>query len=610
MIEPLLPAPHGIKGRVASFIRALRILLSFGWRADRREFVTIFAVVGGSQVLYLSGNFGVKVMADAVTRHSWPGAFVSAILIGGGRELGNMLFSLYSVMQVRLEEKASQVLRTHLVELTAGIPTIEHHERPEYVRELDLLRDQGQLLAQTTNAVLLNFRTYIGVLGGALLLARIHPLMAVLPLCGLASAWTQKRATAWSEEGRERSHPHWLWQEHVRGLTIAPATAKEIRVFGLMDELIRRYAEEARIRTRIQFGANVRGAALNVVGSLAFQVGYMGCIGLALLRAVEGEATVGDVLLAVTLATQMNGLMFQVVEWGNYLDRAMRAARRLMWLQDYADGAARRVVTEPLPTPERLDHGVTLDDLSFHYPGTDKPILEHVTLHLPAGKMVALVGENGAGKSSLVKLLCRFYEPASGRILADGVDVRHFDAAEWQQRLSGGFQDFARFELLAREAVGVGDLARAEDEPAVRTAVARGSADDVVGILPHGLATQLGKAWTDGVELSGGQWQKLALARGSMRDQPLLLVLDEPTAALDAQTEHALFTRYADAAHRGETAGGITLVVSHRFSTVRMADLIVVMDSCQVVESGSHAELMARGGLYAELYELQARAYR
>ncbi|HEV3025170.1 MAG TPA: ABC transporter ATP-binding protein, partial [Pirellulales bacterium] len=241
---------------------------------------------------------------------------------------------------------------------------------------------------------------------------------------------------------------------------------------------------------------------------------------------------------------------------------------------------------------------------------------------LPAGTVIAIVGDNGAGKTTLVKLLAKLYEPSAGRILVDDVELARMPADVWRTRLAGAFQDFFRFEFRARHTVGVGDVSRLDEEPAVVAAVSRAGADDVVVGLPARLETQLGPTWPQGVEVSFGQWQKLALARGFMRDHPLLLVLDEPTAALDAETEHALFERYAAAANgsrKGSSAddgtavkadGRITILVSHRFSTVRMADVIVVLDGAHVAEVGSHEELMARGGTYAELYGIQAAAYR
>ncbi|MGH9283746.1 MAG: ATP-binding cassette domain-containing protein, partial [Acidimicrobiales bacterium] len=284
-------------------------------------------------------------------------------------------------------------------------------------------------------------------------------------------------------------------------------------------------------------------------------------------------------------------------------------SRRLAWLEDYAAALVAKADAE---VPSRLTTGIALDHVSFAYPGTDRPVLDDVSVELPAGSVVAVVGENGAGKTTLVKLLCKLYEPSAGQILIDGVPLARMRPETWRDRLAGAFQDFFRFELLARQSVGVGDLPRLDDEAAVGEAVDRAGAGDVVERLPRGLASQLGPTWPEGVEVSFGQWQKLALARGFMRDDSLLLVLDEPTAALDAETEHALFERYAAAA-RTEAAAGrgrITVLVSHRFSTVRMADLIVVLDGSRLVEVGTHAELVARGGQYAELYAIQAAAYR
>jgi ATP-binding cassette subfamily B protein len=297
----------------------------------------------------------------------------------------------------------------------------------------------------------------------------------------------------------------------------------------------------------------------------------------------------------------------------------MDGSRRLAWLEDYA---AALVASADQPVPARLMRGIRFEHVSFAYPGTDRLVLNDVNLELPAGAVIAIVGENGAGKSTLVKLLSKLYEPTSGRILIDNVDLHRVSADEWRTCLAGAFQDFFRFEFQARHTVGLGDVPRLDESRAVVTAVERAGAEDVVGRLAQGLETQLGPAWPGGVEVSFGQWQKLALARGFMRDRPLLLLLDEPTAALDAETEHALFERYAAAAnasrngngvgdgHAAREDGRITILVSHRFSTVRMADLIVVLDGARVVEVGSHEELVAKGGTYAACYGIQAAAYR
>lgn len=234
-----------------------------------------------------------------------------------------------------------------------------------------------------------------------------------------------------------------------------------------------------------------------------------------------------------------------------------------------------------------------------------------MTVHIPAGATVAIVGDNGAGKSTLVKLLSRFYRPTSGEITVDGVDLRRVDPDRWRERIAASFQDFVKLDAPARESIGVGDLRLAGDPGSVPKAVHRADAELVIDRLPQGLDTHLGKAYEDGEELSDGQWQRVALSRAMMREEPLLLLLDEPTAALDPLTEHALFERYAQSAGEvGARTGGITVLVSHRFSTVRMADLILVVADGGIAEAGTHQDLMARHGLYAELFTLQAAAYR
>jgi ATP-binding cassette subfamily B protein len=334
---------------------------------------------------------------------------------------------------------------------------------------------------------------------------------------------------------------------------------------------------------------------------------YVGCV---VYVASTLHRPAGDVLLVLAAGSRLSSYIGQTVSEANFLRGIwLDASQRMAWLEDYA---ASRTASADAAVPDRLVDGIRFENVSFSYPGTDRVVLEGVNLALPAGSVVAVVGENGAGKTTLVKLLCRFYDPSSGRITVDGVDLARIPPVGWRSRLAGAFQDFFRFEYQVRRSVGLGDLPRADDVGAVEVAVDRAGASDVVGKLRSGLDTQLGPTWHEGVEVSFGQWQKLALARGFMRDDPLLLVLDEPTAALDAETEHALFERYAAAARAddGGANGRLTVLVSHRFSTVRMADLIVVLDGAHVVEFGSHEDLMAKGGQYAELYGIQASSYR
>ena len=394
--------------------------------------------------------------------------------------------------------------------------------------------------------------------------------------------------------------------------TTAPP-GKEVRVTGIGDRLAaRRRAEWERGYAPIA-AARWESALWHTLAWAIFGAGFVGAVAFA---AFVVHATPGNVLLVLAAGSRLSAYIAATVgEIGFLRGIWLEGSRRLAWLEDYVAAMEEHC---DATVPDRLSDGIRFEHVSFAYPGTERRVLEDVCLHLEPGTVVAVVGENGAGKTTLVKLLCRLYRPTSGRILVDGVDLARMPADAWRSRLAGAFQDFYRFEFRARHTVGVGDVPRLDDEPAVVAAVDRAGADDVVRRLTAGLETQLGPTWPEGVEVSFGQWQKLALARGFMRDRPLLLVLDEPTAAIDAETEHALFERYA-AAVRGKSNGNgaadgadgrITILVSHRFSTVRMADLIVVLDGSRVVEVGSHDELVAKGGQYAELYGIQAAAYR
>jgi len=335
----------------------------------------------------------------------------------------------------------------------------------------------------------------------------------------------------------------------------------------------------------------------------------VGSVLLVLRGAGTGRVTPGDVALTMGMATAMVTAAGRLTELAGSAMRAAAAADHYHWLEQQVTAPfGRHVDGARLPVPSRLTRGLELDGVTFSYGDGDRPALDDVTLRLDAGRVVAVVGENGAGKTTLVKLLCRMYAPTRGRVLVDGVDLDDLDPAEYRRRVTAGFQDYMRFELLAREAVGVGDAPRLAEVGAVQSALTKANGE-FVETLPAGIETQLGRSWSGGVELSGGEWQKLALARTMMRDDPFLVVFDEPTASLDPQTEHALFEQVA-ADMRGAAADGrITLLISPRFSTVRMAGVIVVLDHGRVVEQGTHDELMARAGLYAELYTLQARAY-
>ena len=419
----------------------------------------------------------------------------------------------------------------------------------------------------------------------------------------LTSTWRPQVERAAQERGAQSSR----LARHLFNIATTAPPGKEVRVTGIGEVLIsdRRAAWE---RWYGPVAAARWGSAF--WHSLAWAIFGFAYVGAVVFVAYILHAPAASVLLVLAAGARLSAYVGATVgEIGFLRGFWMDGSRRLAWLEDYAASVA---ALGDLPVPAALHKGIRLDHVSFSYPGTSRVVLDDVSLTLPAGAVVAIVGENGAGKTTLVKLLAKMYEPSSGTILIDDTPLARVPAGEWRAKLAGAFQDFFRFEFRAVHTVGLGDVPRMDNEPVVMTAIERADAGDVLARLASGLDTQLGPTWPGGAELSFGQWQKLALARGFMRDEPLLLILDEPTAALDAETEHALFERYAAAARgAGESnSGRITILVSHRFSTVRMANLIVVLDGARLVEVGTHEELMARNGQYSELYSIQAAAYR
>jgi ATP-binding cassette subfamily B protein len=319
--------------------------------------------------------------------------------------------------------------------------------------------------------------------------------------------------------------------------------------------------------------------------------------------------SLGTVLMAVSLIRRSRNQLAATAQRSGALVNTLATADRVFWLEDHA--AEQAALAGTLPAPDRLLRGIELRGVTFGYPGTSREVLSNFDVTLPAGATVALVGENGSGKTTLVKLLLGMYRPDSGEILIDDTPLSALDPTAWRSRCTAAFQDFARFHLPAVESVGIADLPTSTDEPAALAALERAGAGELPDQLPDGLATMVGTVYTGGHGLSGGQWQKLALGRAMRRAEPLLVVLDEPTASLDAPSEHALFERYAAAAGReARRSGAVTVLVSHRFSTVGMADLIIYIESGHAVEFGSHQDLLAAGGRYAELFELQAAGYR
>jgi ATP-binding cassette, subfamily B, bacterial len=505
----------------------------------------------------------------------------------------------------RFRDKVTIALESHVARLQAGISTIEHQERPEYLDRLSVLRNEIYTLDHMYMSVFSTAGWLIRLAITMALLGTVNPVLVTLVLFALPTVAATSWRPAVERTAQERGAQSTRLATHLFQLSTTASPGKELRVLGIGRAL----GDRRRSAWERWYGpvaaARSRSAAWYAVGWAIFALGYVGAI---VIVATGPHASAAGAILVLTAGGRLSSYLNATVsEIGFLRGTWMDGAQRLAWLEDYASAA---VKDADQPAPDGLTEGIRFEHVSFRYPGADRLALDDVDLFLPAGAVVAVVGENGAGKTTLVKLLAKLYSPTGGRILVDGVNLARVDATAWRQRLAGAFQDFFRFEFRAGQTIGIGDLPRMDVEEALVTAADRAGARDLVDTLPAGLRTQLGPTWSDGVDVSFGQWQKLALARGFMRDEPLVVALDEPTAALDAETEHQLFERYASRAQQARRSGSVTILVSHRFSTVRMADLIVVLDGARVAEAGGHDELLARGGRYAELYQIQAAGYR
>jgi ATP-binding cassette subfamily B protein len=550
----------------------------------------------------------MKFLADGLLKHNRNLALAAGVGLAVSAVATWFLKVTSDRTQRRFRDRVAVALESHVAGLQASVATVAHHERPEYVDRLSMLRDQVFVLDHMYMSLFSTCGWILRLGVTVALLVSIHPALALLVVFALPTVLTSTWRPGVERAVQERAASANRLARHLFNTATTAPPGKEVRVTRIGDRLMKQRREAWERWYGPVAAARWETARWHTLAWAIFGAGYVGAV---VFVASVLRATPGQVLLVLAAGSRLSAYIGATVgEIGFLRGFWLDGSRRMAWLEDYAASLTEH---SDAPAPERLTDGIRFEHVSFAYPGTERQVLDDVNLELRPGAVVAIVGENGAGKSTLVKLLCRMYEPDQGRILVDGVDLARIRADEWRARLAGAFQDFFRFEFQARHTVGLGDLARLDDGPAVVAAVGRAGADDVVERLSLGLETQLGTTWPQGVEVSFGQWQKLALARGFMRDQPLIIVLDEPTAALDAETEHALFERYAAVARGGQDStsdGRITILVSHRFSTVRMADLIVVLDGSRVAEVGTHEALMAKGGQYSELYGIQAAAYR
>jgi ATP-binding cassette subfamily B protein len=586
-----------------SVIRAWRVTAALAFRAWPAGTVgrVVVALISGLCHLVLPG-IALRSVLDG-------GGAVPMAVLAIAALSAPVISLLWEYFQRGIIQRTNQAATSAVMGAALRPAGIDHLESARYADSMEVVRANTRMPGMLFDWLAGALAGLLSIGASVVVLAGVHPLLALPVLgavgLGLFSAATRRRALVYLDQ----SLPGQRLTRKLVDLATTPAPAKEVRTLGLGSWLVDRHRIETDEVVR-RLVAGERGpvaiaAVSGVVNALLLSAGVAWLVRLA----ATGRASAGDIALGIVmLQGSVSQAVFLGMTLGSDLARNTHVARRYLWLLDYRP--ALTAPDDPRPVPPALTAGIRLDRVTFRYHGCERPALDGVSLVLPAGSTVALVGDNGAGKSTIVKLLSRFYDPDEGSVTIDGVDLRDLDLDGWRAATTGSYQDFVRFRFLAREAVGVGRVAEVGDRARVEAAAAAGGAAPFLERLPEAYETQLGRDFEGGADLSEGQWQKVALARALMRREPLLVVLDEPTAALDARAEQLLFERYAAEAQAARGRGGITVLVSHRFSTVRMADLIVVVEAGRVVESGSHDELVGANGRYAELYRLQADRYQ
>jgi ATP-binding cassette, subfamily B, bacterial len=390
--------------------------------------------------------------------------------------------------------------------------------------------------------------------------------------------------------------------DYLRQAGATKEAAKELKLFNLADFFTQRFAKLSDIIYEQDVDLARKRLGIGSVLSVISTGGYYGAYAYVIWRTVAGGLTIGTFYFLITAIMQASSTIQQVFSTlSGIADQALFLTDLLAFFE-----MKPTIQSKPnaLPAPRPIRQGFEFRNVSFQYPGNERRVIDRLNFHLHPGERVALIGENGQGKTTIVKLITRLYDPTEGQILLDGVDLREYDLEDLYREIGVIFQDFMRYEMTARENIAVGKIEEVMDIPVLKAAAQKSMADEVIARLPAGFEQMLGRRFEGGVDLSGGEWQKLALARAYLRNSQLL-ILDEPTAALDARSEYQVFQRFAEL-----TAGKMALFISHRFSTVRMADRIVVLESGRIVEEGNHDKLTHLGGRYAEMFELQAASYR
>jgi ATP-binding cassette, subfamily B, bacterial len=521
--------------------------------------------------------------------------FGLAILIG-------ILARIIDYFDALLADKYSRHVSVQVMEHAAALDLLAY-ENPVFYDRLERARVQATDRLAMIQAIGRLVQQLVTSISLSLYIVSFSPWLLLLLIAGLVPAFLGESHFAFLEYSKNiRQTPIRRHLDYLRVLGGSKEAAKELKLFGLKDFLTGRFTD---LWSRI-YDENIALLRRRLVAGLFFSalgtLGYYSAYVFIIWRTLAGAISVGAMTALTGAVLQVSGNIQQLFStMSGIADQALFLTDLLAF---FKMRPTIRSKPNALPAPRPIEHGFEFRNVSFRYPGTSRLILRNLDFRLRPGERVALVGENGEGKTTIVKLMTRLYDPTEGEILLDGVDLREYDLDALHREIGVIFQDFMRYEMTAGENIAVGDIGQLDNLELLRVAAHKSLAHEVVERLPRRYGQMLGRRFETGVDLSGGEWQKLALARAYLREAQLL-ILDEPTAGLDARSELTVFRRFADL-----TEGKTALLISHRFSTVRMADRIVVLDGGRITEEGSHDELANLGGRYAEMFEMQAANYR
>jgi ATP-binding cassette, subfamily B, bacterial len=604
-----------IRERWNDLVAAIRNLpRAFGlvWQAHRVSTIGIALLTLLAAALPASQAWVGKLIVDAVVaslQSQQPvavglrAALPFLLLEFGLITLSALIGQIRSLFDHMLHARVDHMVTSAIVNKAITLDLESFEDAAFYDKLQNARREGGSRALSSVNTAFGLIQNLLTLLSFAALLLAFSPLVGLILVGATIPAFlAQARYSSLHFRLLTWRAPEFRRMQYVQQVLTVDTSAKEVKLFGLGVPLFKEYEDLFWRLYREDTALALRRSWISLAWGLFSTASYYSAYAYIVWRTLSGSITLGDMTLYLTLCRQSQGTFQSVLRGVNGLYESGLFLNNLFDFLTLESRMLSSPNARKVPRPIRT--GIEFRNVSFRYPGRDEWALHHVNLHIAPGEKLALVGANGAGKTTLIKLLTRLYDPSEGQILLDGVDLRDYDLDDLRLCIGVIFQDFVRYQATARENIGYGQIAALDDDERLLGAAQRGGADEVVATLPDGYNTMLGRWFDRGHELSGGQWQKIALGRAFMRDGAVL-VLDEPTAALDAEREYAIFQRFRDL-----TSGKIALLISHRFSTVRMADRIAVLEGGRLTELGTHQELLAREGTYARLFNLQAEGYR